>query len=542
MDNCRGCGAVLEPSQEQVNSAVDRVLETSVADAIKYRGVCPLCGHSQAIPLAHRKSVQFLLLVLCIANASGFWVYRHHLQQTARMAVVNDAIDRMSANGQVVNLLGKPIVVQPGTQGQVIQDETGWQEARLTIPIRGTHASGIARVAAGRVGGPWTYSTFEVVIEREHKKVDLISGRVVEFDANAYVQVHTLPAAPPEYVLMDTPPPRIAAGYPCVVGTITGGGGASPGLGKCAIAAEPSGPVDQAEADLRYGRFVLRETDLFVNDVFQVPLTRTYASEEWASTNPVHAFGRNTNHPWDIAPLGTRNPYTWQEIVLADGDFLSFDRVSKGTGYTDAVYRHVETATRFYKAIQRWNGDGWTTQLADGSQILFPESYNAKNLAQGAPTEFRNANGDRLQLIRDPQRNLKEIRTPHGHWIRFTYDNASRITRAESDAGEWAQYSYSEYGMLSSVALSTGHKRNFEYHGFLMTAITDEDGQMLLRNWYKGMELIRQQFRDGEVYSYSYDMSSNGKYSDRAYVTSPEHSPQTIPTADYLPELVKRAQ
>jgi hypothetical protein len=40
--NCRGCGVELDPSQEQVNTAVDQILETSVKDAEKKGGVCPL--------------------------------------------------------------------------------------------------------------------------------------------------------------------------------------------------------------------------------------------------------------------------------------------------------------------------------------------------------------------------------------------------------------------------------------------------------------------------------------------------------------------
>ena len=49
---------------------------------------------------------------------------------------------------------------------------------------------------------------------------------------------------------------------------------------------------------------------------------------------------------------------------------------------------------------------------AEWLAIDFPESYAATNMAQGAPTEMRNALGERLQLIRDGQRNLQEILTP----------------------------------------------------------------------------------------------------------------------------------
>jgi YD repeat-containing protein len=276
-----------------------------------------------------------------------------------------------------------------------------------------------------------------------------------------------------------------------------------------------------------------------LDDVFKVPLTRSCSSDDWVSANPVHAFGRNSNHPYDIAPVGSRNPYTYQTIALEDGDFLYFDRISKGTGYSDAVYQHTETSTRFYKATQRWQGNGWTTRLADGSEIHFPESYAAKNMAQGAATEMIDPKGNRLELRRDPERNLQEIRTPHGHWIRFQYDDQSRIERAEDDAGHWAQYEYNSDGMLEVATLSSGRQRHYEYDGILMTRITDEKGHALLQNWYRSKLLIRQQFGDGETYSYDYDWKPGHFYSDKVSVTLPNESRRDVKVAGSVPEFVK---
>src|SRR5262249_19530194 len=156
---------------------------------------------------------------------------------------------------------------------------------------------------------------------------------------------------------------------------------------------------------------------------------------------------------------------------------------------TDAVYQHSESATRFYKALDRWNGRGWSTTLADGSVIDFPESYAATNMAQGAPTEMRNAQGERLQLIRDGQRNLQEILTPHGHWIKFQYDALSRVTYASDDAGQWAKYEYTPDGMLKTAVLSSGKERHYTYDGDQMRMVTDEKGRMLVRNFYAFGEL-----------------------------------------------------
>jgi hypothetical protein len=197
-------------------------------------------------------------------------------------------------------------------------------------------------------------------------------------------------------------------------------------------------PVDRFETDLRTSKFIMRQTDLSISEAgFEILLTRTYTADEWLPLNKSHAFGVNANHPYDIAPLGKRNPYTEQFIVLEDGDFLYFPRVSKGTGYSDAIYRQSEVGNSFYKAVHRWDGNGWLTQLQDGSTIHFPESYSAKNLAQGAPTEMTDSAGNKIELIRDPKRNLQEIRGPDGASIKLIYDDHDRIVRAEDGHGRW---------------------------------------------------------------------------------------------------------
>lgn len=332
--------------------------------------------------------------------------------------------------------------------------------------------------------------------------------------------------------------PRIDGTFPCVFAAVEPGG-VFPDLGKCAMPTEQAEPVDRFEADLRYGRFVLRQTDFFLSDVFAVAFTRSYASWRLLA-NPVHAFGRNANHSFDIAPLGSRHPHTYQVIVLEDADVLYFGRISEGTSYADAVFQHTETATRFYKATQRWNGDGWTTRLANGTEIIFPEAYNARTFSQGAPTEIHDDKGNRLELHRDRQRNLQGIRTPGGHWIKFAYDSLSRITQASSDDGRWARYAYNADGMLESAILSSGQERHYLYDGALMTAVKDERGNVLLRNSYESGVLRKQEFGNGEVYSYTYEWASNRKHSNKVVVTLPNLTQRELWLADTVPEFVKK--
>jgi YD repeat-containing protein len=336
----------------------------------------------------------------------------------------------------------------------------------------------------------------------------------------------------------DAPPPTINGEFPCVFESLADPE-PHPQLGKCALPTTQHGSVDRFEVDLRFAQFVMRQSDLYLKDVFEVPLTRTYNSGDFLHPNRVHAFGKNTNHPYDIAPVGTRYPYTEQMLILEDGDFLYFPRVSEGTGYADAVYQHTETATDFYKAVTAWNGDGRTTWRTDGFAITFPEAYGAKSMAQGAATEMRDAEGNRLELIRDQQRNLLEIRTPHKKWIKFKYDRQSRITRAEDDQGHWAEYRYDPNGMLIDATLSSGTVRHYSYDGDLMTAIEDENHRVLLRNSYTGRLLTGQDFGNGQVYSYGYAGSADGRYTENVDVTSPDGTKTRVDLASSIPAYIK---
>jgi YD repeat-containing protein len=342
----------------------------------------------------------------------------------------------------------------------------------------------------------------------------------------------------PEDVQRATVAPRLDGTHPCVFASVSAGGTAT-GLGRCATPTANTRATDRFEVDLRYGGFVLRQSDLLLEDVFDVPLTRSYFSQDWVAMSKVHAFGRNTNHPYDIAPLGTRRPYTYQMLVLEDGDVLYFKRISKGTGFADAVFMHTETSTRFYKATSAWNGGGWTLRLADGTAMRFPEAYNAKNMAQCGAFEMSDAAGNKLMLQRDGQRNLREIRTPHGHRIRFTYDDQARIIRAEDDRANSVRYGYNKDGMLIYAISSSGAERHYEYDGSLMTAIEDEHGHTLVRNWYNSTILVAQQYANGDVYKYSYTWAPNKEYADRVVVTLPDHSEQEISLADSVPQFIR---
>lgn len=336
----------------------------------------------------------------------------------------------------------------------------------------------------------------------------------------------------------DVAAPKRNGQHPCV--SVTSADSSDhPELGKCAAPGDPSGAIDRFEVDLRYGNFLVRQTDLSLSDIFDVPLTRTYNSGDYVHPNRSHAFGNNTNHSFDIAPLGSRYPYTYEMLVFEDGDYLFFDRISEGTSYADAVFQHTETSTRFYKAVTKWNGNGWTTFLTDGTKMDFPEAYNATNMAQFALIAIRDAEGDKLELHRNDKRNLKEIRTPHGRTLKFQYDDQSRIVRADDDQGQWTRYQYNGAGMLTDVLFSSGHERHYSYDGMLMTLVEDEKRNALVRNWYRGRTVVRQEFPNGQIVSYEYNGNPAGTYADSVTVNQSDGTRTEVETASFVPDPVK---
>ena len=156
---------------------VDQILETSLKDAEMKGGVCPLCGHSKEVPYSHRKTVLFGLLLATLLVTVVVGIGFQSSRQTQRAAIAGEAVARMGTNADVVRLIGTPMTIERGLQGEIKQDETGWKEAHLTIPVRGPLGDATAHVVGGRGTGPWVFTTFEIDFEKQHEKVDLVSGR-----------------------------------------------------------------------------------------------------------------------------------------------------------------------------------------------------------------------------------------------------------------------------------------------------------------------------------------------------------------------------
>jgi len=294
---------------------------------------------------------------------------------------------------------------------------------------------------------------------------------------------------------------KVDGRYPCVR-VIKGMGGQGQTLDvkitKCLPQLYLDTEVDEIEIDLRIGNLITRTTDLLVSGAMPLAVTRCYRS--WANVDD--SFGRNTTLSWDLYPTGSRQPYTYIDVNTC-GNQLHFRRISKGTGYADAVYEHRATATPFLGSRFSWNGNGWDLKPRDGSLYVFPESYHGKKAIDGALIHFRDAQGRTVKLERTDRRSLKRISSPDGRFAAFQTDSADRIYRIEDDQKRRVDYLYDHGGRLVEVRGLRGVRR-FEYGSTYLIKI-EEDGRPLAEFDYERRRITELKLADGRTYRFDYE-------------------------------------
>jgi len=314
---------------------------------------------------------------------------------------------------------------------------------------------------------------------------------------------------------------KVDGRHPCVqVKKNANGLPANVTVGKCPVGVFLDRELDEIEVDLRVGTLITRTSDLFVAGKIPLAATRCYRS--WDNT--ARTLGRNTALSWDLFPIGSRQPYTFIEIITCDGQRLRYERISKGTGYADAVYEHRGTATQFLGSRFSWNGNGWDLKLRDGSLYLFPESYHAKKPVDGALIGFHDANGQALKLERRERRNLKKITAPDQRSITFEHDSSDRVIKAEDDQKRRVEYRYDHGGRLVEVQGLRSTIR-FRYANTYLMEI-EENGKRTVEFDYEDRNrLSRVTLPDGRSFRirYDYDPADPDRII-RAFVTSPDGS------------------
>ena len=290
-----------------------------------------------------------------------------------------------------------------------------------------------------------------------------------------------------------------------------------PLLQQCSPALNNDANIEQYEVDLRSGRFVLRKTDLFVSDSIPLALTRAY--RQWDDKS--RAFGIGGNDSFDIFPYGDHFPYTYMELFLGDGETVHYDRISRGTSFSDFLAEHNGSPPLIFQKSQiGWNRDHWDMRFADGTVYRFPEAYGAKKGVDGALVGMRSPNGQEIKFVRDARHNLISVTSPGNHQIKFVYDEQDQIVDAMDDQGNEVNYSYETSGRLAEVRDRSGLRWRCFYDAYGMTKVQDARGQDILVNQYSLWRVSRMTLRDSGTYQLTYLVNRHGDV-EETMVTDP---------------------
>ena len=297
----------------------------------------------------------------------------------------------------------------------------------------------------------------------------------------------------------------------------SGGAGSGPAFGGGAPCCDP--------IDMSTGLFIYEKTDLVLPDVIPILLSRTYRQND--STN--RSFGKGATNPYDMFIFG--NTATYGEIILPDGGRIHFDRIPNSN---PALYEHVKTPTRFYKATMRMitgvgpNG-AWEVKLLDGTiyqfgiKVLFGDILGVHASTTGLSV-IQDRYGNKLTVTRDSNFRMSRITSPNGRWIEFSYiDSSKRIAQATDNTGRVVSYTYDAGGRLWKVTDAKGGITEYTYDANdRMLTIKDPRNIVYLTNEYDPASgrITRQTQADNGFYQLAYTVNGSGKVT-QADVTDP---------------------
>ena len=341
---------------------------------------------------------------------------------------------------------------------------------------------------------------------------------------DGFTRAHWLPAFTPT-VTPDTSAidaKRVSGGYPCVlIKRDRSSGSTETGwlkkVTKCLPQTYTDVEVDELEIDLRSGLVMTRETDLFLGGTTPVAATRCFRSWE----DRIRTFGYNRGMSWDIYPIGSRNPYTYIDVILCDRREIHFARITEGTDYANALYEHKDTATPFLGSRFGWTGNGWDLGRADGTHMYFPESYNAQRAVDGALVAFTGRGGDVVTLQRDKLRNLRRLSTVDGRELQFEYDALNRVSKARDSRGRVAEYQYDLAARLVKAKTPYADRRYY-YAGMYLDSIRENDQSLFKLRYVRGRvsELL---LPNGKSYKLAYDFDPRDGYTPvQTYLSGPD--------------------
>ena len=284
-------------------------------------------------------------------------------------------------------------------------------------------------------------------------------------------------------------------------GAMTQGGTPGPFKAVCQFLSLCTGgdPVD-----LGSGTFVMKKTDLYLPDILPLELARTYRQGDTNS----RPFGIGATHQYAMF-LWSANMYQEVDLILPDGGRVHYVRISPGTSWTDAVFEHTSTQTKFSKSKIVWNGDGWDMTLKDGTVYVFGENAPLQSIRD------RNGNQILITWSNGQGGRITKITTSlSGRRIDFTYDASNRITQAKDNIGRTVTYTYDASGRLWKVTDPNNGVTEYTYDAsHRMLTIKDARSIVFLTNQYNATtgRVTTQTQADNSTYQFAYTVDGSGK-------------------------------
>jgi len=304
--------------------------------------------------------------------------------------------------------------------------------------------------------------------------------------------------------------------------------------------ARNSNPVD-----CRTGEWLHQVTDLAVNDLVPLAVTRSYRTNDTSGGLPnVRAFGIGTYHPYE-GYLVMNAAAQRIDVILADGRAIPFP-AAPGTTCCfigpNSRFEHLSTPGEFYGAyLSSVSGSGQITlYFRDGRKWGY-------NYYQARLLWMEDRNGNRVTLTRQSGTtgNVTRATGPSGRFIEFTYDASNRISSVRDNAGRTVSYAYDTSNRLFRVTDPENFSTEYTYDSaHRVLTVRDGRGNVRTTNEYYPTgdpnvgRVKSQTFADGARTQFAYTLNAQGRViqtditSPRGFVTRMTFSDASILTSE----------
>jgi RHS repeat-associated protein len=275
-------------------------------------------------------------------------------------------------------------------------------------------------------------------------------------------------------------------------------------------------PVDNAT-----GIFIHNVTDMMLNDVMPISVTRMYRTND----NQTHLFGVGTNLSYGMylyKPSTSTNAF----LVRGDGSQIPFAPAPYGSP-PGVTYVNLGSPTEFYGAVLIMNEttQTWDCLLRDGTLYRFTSQDPSPLQA------IIDRNGNQITIsyqldnVLATSPPISQVTSPNGRYVQFYYDSFNRITQAIDNAGRQTTYSYDTAGRLQSVTDADGYTESYGYDPVTnnMNLVTDKRGNSMVQNQFDANARVKNQtLADGAFWQFSYALDGNGNVTQTT-ITDPRN-------------------